>query len=106
MSYIKLEKKFKLLLGTITSVAPLSFVLSCTNTNKKRENSDTEAKTPIKRADKHFLAIDQLIKLSPREIHSKTKTYIEKNKEFKNFLKTRNINFISEEYPRQWRRIR
>ncbi|MBT1344125.1 hypothetical protein FCL94_03575 [Mycoplasma bovis] len=101
MSYIKLEKKFKLLLGTITSVAPLSFVLSCTNvTNNKEQNSDTEAKTPIKRADKHFLAIDQLIKLSPREIHSKTKTYIEKNKEFKNFLKTRNINFISEEYPR------
>ncbi len=111
MSYIKLEKKFKLLLGTITSAVPLSFVLSCTN-NKESvlpkldddkmidKNSDTEAKTPIKQADKHFLAIDQLIKLSPREIHSKTKTYIEKNKKFKNFLKTRNINFISEEYPR------
>ncbi|MBT1317943.1 DUF31 family protein [Mycoplasmopsis bovis] len=98
MSYIKLEKKFKLLLGTITSAVPLSFVLSCTN--NKEQNSDTDAKTPIKQADKHFLAIDQLIKLSPREIHSKTKTYIEKNKEFKNFLKTRNINFISEEYPR------
>ncbi len=36
MSYIKLEKKFKLLLGTITSVAPLSFVLSCTNHKKKK----------------------------------------------------------------------
>ncbi len=117
MSYIKLEKKFKLLLGTITSAVPLSFVLSCTN-NKESvlpkldddkmidKNSDTEAKTPIKQADKHFLAIDQLIKLSPREIHSKTKTYIEKNKKFKNFLKTRNINFISEEYPRHWKRIR
>ncbi len=34
MSYIKLEKKFKLLLGTITSVAPLSFVLSCTNKDR------------------------------------------------------------------------
>ncbi len=39
MSYIKLEKKFKLLLGTITSVAPLSFVLSCTNHKKKRDKT-------------------------------------------------------------------
>ncbi len=39
MSYIKLEKKFKLLLGTITSVAPLSFVLSCTNAPKKKEKT-------------------------------------------------------------------
>ncbi len=39
MSYIKLEKKFKLLLGTITSAVPLSFVLSCTNNKEQKQKT-------------------------------------------------------------------
>ncbi|ENY54039.1 Hypothetical protein, predicted lipoprotein [Metamycoplasma alkalescens 14918] len=94
--------KNKIKLGYLLSWLPIflgSFVYSCVSPKNENKPQESNKANNVPK-DRHFLAIDELIKLSPREIHSKTKTYIEKNKEFKNFLKTRNINFISEEYPR------
>lgn len=127
MSYVKPEKKLKLLLRTIASALPLSFTLSCTNVVKKPdfkiitdqtdpsgtnnktpaqpklddnkkidENSDNEAKIPIKQADKHFLDLNQLKMITPREIHQKTKTYNEAKSNFEKYLLDSATDYVAE----------
>ncbi|VEU81522.1 hypothetical protein V2E25_00780 [Mycoplasmopsis arginini] len=66
--------------------------------NKDPKPNNTPPEKPKKELqNKHFISLDPLLKMTVRDIHQKTKKYIEKNKEFKEFLRNENINFALED---------